>query len=125
MSNVIDFPKAKPADEAEWIADLSLFEDGDEFSAKINSASVDFGLSDAEMLRKIADNLDTIAFMARQEAEKYEPTGKGQALAVFTIFEDGSIRSRLDDAKIVTDGQFQWTAECLDTMSASVRRGEI
>jgi hypothetical protein len=125
MSNIIEFPKAKPRDGAEWIADLSLFEDGDEFSAKINSASVDMGISDADMLRKIADNLETIAFMARQEAERYEESERGQAMAVFTIFADGSVRSRLDSENIVTEEQFHWAADCLDLMSASVRAGEV
>lgn len=125
MSNVIEFPKAKPRDGAEWIADLSLFEDGAEFFATINSASVDLGLSDADMLRKIADNLDTIAFMARQEAEKYELSDKGKAMAVFTVFADGSIRSRLDNERLVSEEHFHWTADCLDIMSASVRAGEL
>jgi hypothetical protein len=126
MTNIIELSKFKRnRDDHVWIADLSLFEDADSYSARINSASVDLELSDAEMLRKMADCLDTISFMARQEAEKYEESEKGAALAFISVFKDGSVRSRLDDELITTNEQFTWLADCLDLMSGAVRRGEV
>lgn len=126
MNNIIELSKFKRKnDEQTWIADLSLFEDQANFWARINSASVELGLTDADMLRKIADCLDTVSFMARQEAEKYEESEKGASLAVFTVFANGAVRSRLDEHLVVTEQQFHWVADCLDMVGGSVRRGEV
>lgn len=125
MSDVIEFAKFKRKGEEpkEWLADLSLFQTKGEYSAVINAAA-DIGVGEAEMLRKIADCLDVVSFMARQEAERYEASEKGPALAVFTVFADGKVQSRLHEEKITDPEHFHWVSDCLDLMSLHVREGK-
>lgn len=127
MSNIIELSKFKKrdGDKPVWLADLSIFQTEDQYSARIISAAVDLGLPDADMLRKIAECLETVAFIARQQAEEYEESDAGSALAVFTVFKNGSVKSRLDEANIVSPEQFSWAADCLDLMSNAVRRMEV
>lgn len=121
MSNIIEFKRKPSGPKEDWISDISFFEIDGEYKAKINSASVEMGLTDAEMLRKIADCLDTISFMARQEAEKYETTEKGSALVVVTVFHDGTVRTRLDDHKIISKEQICWAADCVSLGAEEIR----
>lgn len=125
MSNVIQFKPKGPIDTPEWIAGLSVFKSKDNFSATVTDASEELGLSRAEMMRLLADSLEAICFMARQQAEEMEPSEKGQAMAVFTVYADGSVRSRMDEEKMVGSEHFEWAADCLDLMSAHVRAGKM
>lgn len=121
MGNVIEFKRKPTIQNDDWIADISFFETTGEYKATINSASVEMGLSDAEMLTKIADCLDVISFMARQEAEKYEPSEKGSALATVTVFHDGTVRTRVDDHRVVSEAQLAWVSDCVKDGADEIR----
>lgn len=122
MGKVIEFKRK--VENQEWISDISLFQTESQFNAVINAASIEMGLSDGDMLRKIADCMEVIAFMARQEAEEYEESDKGSALAVVTIFSDGTVHSRVDDKKVVTKEQVEWLSNSVMMASKDIGLSE-
>lgn len=121
--NISDYMK-KQGDPEVWIGDLSLFKSGDQFRAQVTSPNEELCLSDAEMLRLLADALDAVSFMARQQAEQYERSDAGSALGVFKVFENGEVHSRIDEERVTTAPSFEWMSDCLDLMSKSIRKGQ-
>lgn len=120
--NLADRRKQTAEPKQTWAFDMSVFDT----DYGVPEAVIDFGVNaDVERgghLRTVADRLDVLSFLMRQEAELYSSSDDGVCLAQAHIFESSKVRVRVDDAKVREPEHFVWLAERWLDAEANARR---
>ena len=117
MSNIIEISRFRrmPEEQERWILDLGIYETESQTVAKIIDVNTDDDWKDmGDRFREIADRLDDLSFIFRQFAERESATERGEELGRAIVFEDGTVRVRFNDDRIVTDEQKAWLCEHFD-----------
>lgn len=117
MSNVIEIANfRKKSDEPKrWICDIAVYETRTETFGTILDANMDDEhLDHGERFRALADRLDDLSFILRQQAEQVSKSENGEAIGTAIVFESGNVRVRINDDKVETAEQREWMRRRFD-----------
>lgn len=117
MSNVIEIAnfRKKPDEPKRWICDIAVFETPTETLGTILDANMDDEhLDHGERFRALADRLDDLSFILRQQAEQVSKSENGEAIGTAIVFESGNVRVRINDDKLETAEQREWMRRRFD-----------
>lgn len=117
MSNVIEIAnfRKKPDEPKRWICDIAVFETETETLGTILDANMeDEHMDHGERFRALADRLDDLSFILRQQAEQVSKSENGEAIGTAIVFESGNVRVRVNDDKLETKEQREWMRRRLD-----------
>lgn len=120
--NIIMFGKHHAKKMAEWQATIELSKSPDgRWSADITGFKDD-PRPVPERLRDLSEGLEGAAFSMRQTAENMDPSMFGPVVASVVIYENSTVKVRVDPSKNDTDERKAWLDERLDDAKKAARQ---
>jgi hypothetical protein len=106
-------PTSAPT-EYRWSCDLQVWNTDTGVIGLVAGSETRDGEELGDRLRRIADELDQLAFFLTQQAEETLPSRDGVCLAKVAIFESSRVQIQVHKEKIPSERQEEWLRERLD-----------